>query len=200
MQTRLVARCSSLLDSGLSMPGALQSISIIIGNIRETFVTAWHDHIAAGSDALRIKIGKGVDVLHLATHGVFDAEQPLQSAIYLSEKGKAVALTAADVFENPLPARLVALSACETGMGESQAGDDLLGLPRSFHLSGASSVLSALWPVDDAATKLYMETFHREVVEGQSFGQAWLSAREELKLPGFPPSAYGAFILGGAAR
>jgi hypothetical protein len=54
-----------------------------------------------------------------------------------------------------------------------------------------------LWPVEDKATRLFMETFHKESLNG-NYGFAWLRARDELKQKGYPPSSYGAFVLGGS--
>ncbi len=151
----------------------------------------------ASEPALRQSVGKGVDVLHLATHALYDPYLPLQSALLLTDGKKAVPLTAERIFEKPLLSRLVILSACETGMGQVVAGDDILGLVRSFYLGGTSAVLSSLWPVEDAATQLFMETFHTRS-KGGDFGGAWLAARDTLRNRGYSPSAYGAFILGGS--
>lgn len=142
---------------------------------------------------LRSAIGAGTDVLHFATHGQFDARRPLRSAIYLAD---AVPLTAEHLFRAPLHAKTVVLSACETGIGKVEAGDDYLGLPRSFFLGGASTVLSSLWPVDDEGTREFMEHFHSEMKRG-SLAQAWLVARNRLRQAGRPPWVYGAFMLSG---
>ncbi len=142
---------------------------------------------------LRSAIGGGTDVLHFATHGQFDAKRPLRSAIYLAD---AVPLTAEHLFRAPLHGKTVVLSACETGIGKVEAGDDYLGLPRSFFLGGASAVLSSLWPVDDEGTREFMEHFHAEMKRG-SLAQSWLVARNRLRQAGRPPWIYGAFMLSG---
>ncbi|WP_416899163.1 MAG: CHAT domain-containing protein [Minwuia sp.] len=152
----------------------------------------------AQEGALRQRIGKGVGVLHLATHGLFDARDPLASAILLSDGDGQASLTASRLFEAPLAADLVVLSACETGLGQAVAGDDFLGLARSFYLGGARAVMNSLWPVHDKPTRVFMEVFHREARTGD-YGGAWLAARDRLKAMGLPPSVYGAFVLGGAA-
>ena len=154
---------------------------------------------AATEQGLRELVGSGVSVLHLATHGIFDVDYPLNSAIMLSGQTKADPLTAAELFERPLPARLVVLSACETGAGQAVAGDDFLGLARSFYLSGTLSVVNSLWPIDDAGTKAFMEAFH-SVAKGGDYGKAWLTARDKLRTEGYPPSVYGAFVLGGSPQ
>ncbi len=149
--------------------------------------------------ALRREVGSGVDVLHLATHSTFDAVNPLQSVLYLSDGVKAAELSAADLFAEPLPSKLVVLSACETGLGRAVAGDDFLGLARSFYIGGTRAVLNSLWEVEDTGTQAFMLAFHEHAVTGR-YGDAWLRARDELKRKGFPPSIYGAFVLGGALR
>ncbi|MEC9345377.1 MAG: CHAT domain-containing protein [Pseudomonadota bacterium] len=149
--------------------------------------------------ALRKAVGDGVGVLHLATHGLFDARDPLQSAILLSDGTGPAALTAERLFEQPLPAELVVLSACETGVGTSIAGDEFLGLARSFYLGGSRAVMNSLWPVHDKPTRAFMTEFHRQA-RNRDYGRAWLAARDSLRAQGLPPSVYGAFVLGGAAR
>jgi len=145
---------------------------------------------------LRNQVDKGVDVLHFATHALYDPIYPLQSAIILTDGQKAIPLTAEKLFENPIRSRLVVLSACETGMGHIVDGDDVLGLARSFYLGGASSIVTSLWPVEDETTLMFMEVFHKESQNG-NFEQAWIAARNAVRAKGYPPSSYGAFILGG---
>jgi len=146
---------------------------------------------------LRHRVGRGVDVLHVASHALYDPFYPLQSALFLTDGKRASPLTAERLFEQPLSARMVVLSACETGMGQVIEGDEMLGLARSFYLGGASAMLSTLWPVEDEATRSFMEVFHRKARSGD-FGAAWIAARDALKAKGFPPSSYGAFVLAGS--
>lgn len=96
------------------------------------------------------------DVLHLACHGEFRADNPRFSALHLGEG----LLTAADVEAQRLPARLVVLSACETGRTQATAGDEGLGLVRAFQLAGARDVVASLWAVDDEATAHFMASFY----------------------------------------
>jgi CHAT domain-containing protein len=145
---------------------------------------------------LKEDIGDGVKVLHLATHGVFYSDKPLESAIFLSNESQLYTLTAKEIFKSPLKADLVVLSACETGMGTNIAGDDLLGLPRSFFLGGTKAILSSLWPIDDAGTKKFMLEFHKYAKDGQ-YSKGLLQAQQALKAKGYPSSVYGAFVLYG---
>lgn len=151
---------------------------------------------AASEKNLRQEIKGSADILHLATHGVFYKENPLNSAIYLSKEQNAQAISAKDIFINPLPANLVILSACESGLGKSISGDDMLGLSRSFFLSGAKGVLSSLWEIDDEGSKDFMLTFHK-YAKDKNYSLGFLKARKELKEKAYSPAIYGAFILNG---
>lgn len=175
------------------LPGARQEAI----SVSRLYATSALIGDTATEAALRASVGKGVDVLHLATHAFFDQVYPLRSSLLLSDGRSAIALSAEKLFADPIAARLVVLSACETGMGQVVTGDELLGLARSFYLGGASSVLSSLWKVEDEATRLFMETFHNQLLS-QTYGQAWIRARDKVRSSGYPPSAYGAFVLGGS--
>ncbi|MDQ3750477.1 MAG: CHAT domain-containing tetratricopeptide repeat protein, partial [Acidobacteriota bacterium] len=89
-----------------------------------------------------------IDVLHLACHGQFRAENPLFSSLKLFDRW----LTVRDVDSLKLNADLVVLSACETGVSRIAPGDELLGLVRGFFSAGASSLVLSLWNVHDQTT------------------------------------------------
>lgn len=175
------------------LPGA-RAEAIQVASLYQTQPLLGED---ASEQRLRESLGKGSKILHLATHAIYDASNPLASALYLSDRKKAFPLTASSLYEHPIQAQVVVMSACETGMGKITSGEDLLGLSRGFYLGGTLAILSSLWPIEDEGTKRFMEIFHDSSRNGD-YGQAWLNARNQLKQQGFSPAVYGAFVLGGA--
>ncbi len=105
------------------------------------------------------------DLLHLSVHGDFKGASPLQSHLELAPgAGDDGRLTAAEMFALPLGgARLVVLSACETGLAEVTHANELLGMIRALLYAGAGRLVLTSWRVDAASTALWMETFYREV-------------------------------------
>ncbi|MBN1400493.1 MAG: CHAT domain-containing protein [Anaerolineae bacterium] len=99
-------------------------------------------------------------IVHLASHGLADAEDPNGSFVILGGGAQDSLLTARHVLDLSLPADLVALSACQTGLGRV-SGDGIIGLSRAFLAAGARAVLVSLWSVSDAATAALMTAFYQ---------------------------------------
>jgi CHAT domain-containing protein len=55
---------------------------------------------------------------------------------------------------------LAVVSACDTARGLSTPGQGVASLQRGFLLAGARSVLSALWPIGDVATSVFMDEYY----------------------------------------
>ena len=131
--------------------------------------------------------------VHFATHGLYlkrgdndafgliDATSSLDTGLVLaaSAKGQSPAsqfLTASEVMAMDLgQMQLVVLSACETGLGKSKAGQGIDGLVFSFHSAGVEQVVSSLWQVRDSETKELMTRFY------ENLWQAGLSPSDALR-------------------
>src|SRR5207245_11408327 len=122
------------------------------------------------------------DVLHLSVHGKFTPVEPMLSYLQLGkDAGNDGRLTAAEMFGLPLgKARLVVLSACETGEAEATPGNEILGIERALLYAGANSLVLSSWPVDAASTALWMKTFHAEAQIGRAScrERVWMSVGE----------------------
>jgi len=65
------------------------------------------------------------------------------------------------------------LSACDTGLGDIQAGEGVLGLQRAFRVAGARAVILSLWPVEDRAGREWMAAlYRRRLQDGLSTAEA----------------------------
>ncbi len=134
--------------------------------------------------------------LHFACHGYFNFEQPLLSALLLAgsvldtapdefdadrhlpqPNGNVIdlseCLTLLDLFQLDLrQARLVALSACETGLSDlNSLSDEVVGLSSGFLYAGCNNVIGSLWSVPDISTGLLMAQFYRLLMAQTSEGQ-----------------------------
>ncbi|MEL6493716.1 MAG: CHAT domain-containing tetratricopeptide repeat protein [Cyanobacteria bacterium J06623_7] len=137
-------------------------------------------------------------LIHLATHGLFDEHQGLQSSLAFSTKDNQEGfLTAAEILDLDLVADLVVLSACNTGRGKI-TGDGVVGLSRSFLLAGAQSTMVSLWYVPDLSTSALMTEFYQQIqtkdaTQPQALRRAMLKTMETYP----SPREWAAFMLVG---
>jgi CHAT domain-containing protein/tetratricopeptide (TPR) repeat protein len=142
--------------------------------------------------------------IHLATHGLFNDIQGLNSAIALApgnknnEKTDGL-LTAGEILDLKLNAELVVLSACDTGRGKI-SGDGVIGLSRSLISAGTPSVLVSLWAVPDAPTAELMTEFYQNLQKSPDKAQALRQAMLKTMKQHPNPSAWAAFTLIGEAE
>lgn len=154
---------------------------------------------AASETAFR-DLSAAFSFLHIAAHGEFDASRPLDSALLLSSDAQNDGrLTVGELFGLSLEAELVALSACESGLGTIDTGDEVVGLTRGLFYAGARSVLASLWEVDDAATARLMQDFYARLAKK---GRATALREAQLALMKDYPQPYfwAAFYLTGQAE
>ncbi|MEW2397107.1 CHAT domain-containing protein [Streptomyces sp. NPDC046862] len=143
-----------------------------------------HCRLVSGPDASReslIRTLRGQqdwpDILHFTAHGVYDPQAPMQSGIELSD-GR---LTAADILGLSLDVDLVTLGACESGVGASTAGDDMIGLAWSLFYAGTPTALVSLWRVDELSTSMLLTRFYTELQAGLSKADALRVAQMWLR-------------------
>lgn len=101
-------------------------------------------------------------ILHLATHGLSDAEKPLYSHVLLSSDFDDDGLIEGrEIAEMNLNAEMVVLSACETARGREIDGEGMVGLAWSFAAAGTPTIIASNWKIDSAATADFMIDFYK---------------------------------------
>lgn len=119
----------------------------------------------ADEDQIKSPSIKDYKYLHFATHGIVDEKNPELSRIFLSagenEDGN---LYSGEIYNLELNADLVALSACETGLGKISKGEGVIGLSRALVYAGARSIIVSFWSVADASTSQLMTDFYKELL------------------------------------
>lgn len=201
---RSALKDKAALGSSLRLPFTLREAEGIMTSIPSgagmlaTGVAA--DRATAMSAQLR-----RYQIVHFATHGLIDSERPEFSGIVLSlvdEQGnpKDGFLQLHDIYNLDLSAKLVVLSACDTGLGKDVKGEGLIGLTRGFMYAGSKSVMASLWKVDDRATADLMSHFYRALVKERlppSAALRWAQVEMWKQSRWRVPYYWAAFVLQG---
>lgn len=165
----------ALAPAGASLPGTLAEVRAI--------GSAWQGQAelltgpAAGKAEVMARAGSA-GILHIASYGVLNRRNPLFSYVELAPAGRVDGrLEVHEVYGLALDARVVVLSACQTGVGSGMLadvppGDDWVSLSRAFLVAGARRVVASLWLVEDRATADLMASFHRELAGGAAAAAA----------------------------
>ena len=139
-------------------------------------------------------------VLHGATHGLLNNDDPL---------GSGLVLAGGDVWEarellgrrHPLYLELMVASACDTGRGGTRGGEGLVGFSAALMAVGVKCAIVSLWPVDDNATYFFMKAFYNNWQQTRSVQEALKAARSSVQQhPRYPdPYFWAGFIAVGIA-
>lgn len=201
---------ASIYSLQKTLPAPTSVKSLIIGVESETtpYVRSEIDAVASavqdaellfGPDAsesnLRAK-GPGSRLIHIATHGYFRQDNPMFSAIRLADSY----LSLYDLYHMELPADLLTLSGCVTGLNDITGGDELVGLVRGLFFAGARSLLLSLWDVDDQSTAELMGSFYRTLGAEPRKALALQSAMRQALNRSPHPYFWAPFKLTGTAQ
>ena len=139
--------------------------------------------------------------IHVASHGEFSADAPLDSRLRLAADAKNDGvLSVSEIYGLRLNAQVVMLSACETGLGRVSSGDDVVGLTRGFLYAGAQNVVGSLWEVDDDATSALSQAMYDGLKKGLPVAKALAQAQEQLLTKKPHPFFWAAFLDSGTGR
>jgi len=158
------------------LPNARTEADMVSRYVRPPYFKLIGEHATKAEVLKRIQ---EVGLVHIAAHG--DAERgeialaPNEPTTEIVKKEDFM-LTMEDIANVGIKAKLVVLSCCNSGHGKIMTAEGVVGIARAFLGSGARSVLMSLWPVNDAATKVFMNVFYRSLMRDQK------SASEALHL------------------
>jgi CHAT domain-containing protein len=119
--------------------------------------------LLTGRDARRDRFLKAAAqhpaIIHLATHvytpgnaaGAADA----MIAFGLDESGRSEGLSTSEVGMLDVAGAVVAMSGCDSGLGDIKPGAGLIGLTRGWQMAGARAVIATSWPVGDTQGDLF---------------------------------------------
>ena len=182
-------RCVMALGESSRLPHAAHEATLVAGLFEQgqAFVGG-----LATLQTLR-ENAANADVLHLACHAQFRADNPRFSALHLHD----AALTVDQAETLGLKPCTVVLSACESGLAQVGIGDESVGLVRAFLVAGAARVLASLWTVDDEVTALFMAHFYGALAAGHGPSAALRAAQAATMRVHAHPYFWSAFTLYG---
>jgi CHAT domain-containing protein len=145
---------------------------------------------SATHEVLRTE-GPKARTVHIATHGYFRKDNPMFSSIRLGGSH----LDLCEISQLRLPADLIVLSGCATGLNVVSPGDELMGLVRGLLQAGGQSLVLSLWDIHDESSKDLMIGFYTLLQQGASKAEAMRSTMLELRKSRPHPYHWASFSL-----
>ncbi|MBI2840860.1 MAG: CHAT domain-containing protein [Acidobacteria bacterium] len=201
---------SSARDGYLTLGGRLDRIE---GSGAEVSSVAaiFRDHGLAAATHLRLDATEAkakseevekADIIHFSAHGILTERVQAIALSQIPGDAEDGFLTLGEIMSCRYQARLVVLSACETGLGRTERGEGIIGLTRAVMYAGSSAALVSLWNVSDIGTKELMTRFYSHMLkDGLSTSDALRAAKLDLMRHGAfkHPFFWGAFVLYGGS-
>lgn len=153
---------------------------------------------------VKANIQKG-KILYFGTHAIANAEDPLRSKLVLAKEIGAQKedgyLHAYEFFGLPLDAELAVLNACESGLGNLQAGEGMISLAYSLHYAGCPSTVMSLWKVDEkistGITQAFIDYLNKGFPKSEALRKAKLDYLERADPLLRQPFYWGGMVLMG---
>jgi CHAT domain-containing protein/Tfp pilus assembly protein PilF len=168
--------------------------------------------VRTASEATELQLRRALansEIVHVATHGVLNARNPMFSRIELARPESFTAgddgrLEVHELLGLGIRSGLVFLSGCETGAVQEWTDDPVRGaaeltLAQAFLSAGAENVVVTLWRIDDAGAAIFARDFYR-ALRGQSFAEAVATVQRSMSSDPHYASPYywAGYILSGS--
>lgn len=178
------------------LPGAMREAMMVGAELQSTPMVG-----AAAKESLLYHLKGGVDLVHIAAHGFYEADTPLFSRLALAGgEGSDGNLEVQEILSDLdlTGVNLVVLSACQTALGKDSDGDEIVGMTRALLYAGTPGVISTLWNIGDDAAAALMRDFYCQLLRGDSAADALRYAQLQLLHGDYPdPRDWAAFTLNG---
>lgn len=151
-----------------------------------------HDNATALS-IMNALFEKEYRVLHIAGHGVYDADHPERSGVVI---GDGIYLTAAEIKQLRVVPQIVFLNCCHLAKIDQERGPTDSSVPETRQAwnrlaasiseqlinIGVRAVVAAGWAVDDRAAQAFAQEFYKQILggSGRQFGEAVHMARQRI--------------------
>lgn len=173
----------------LPLPGTKIEIDSISNMLKRKNITIYsYTEKEATESVVKEFSRKNIDIIHIATHGFFNSERNESGLLFTGanrtlngehyESTDDGILTCNEIEGLQFPnLKLLVLSACETGLGESNI-DGVWGLQRAFRIAGAQNMIVSLKKVDDDLTQAFMINFYKNLTSGKSIYDSFWEAMD----------------------
>jgi len=182
---------------------ARREVSVISGLFEGSQRTILDGKLATEEVLKRWPVGD-FRFIHFAAHGIFNDQNWRWSGLLLWRGKDSVedgVLQLRDIFLLNLHSDLVVLSACQTGKGELETGEGIIGLTAGFLFAGSRAVLVSLWNIADRSTPAFMEVFYRHLMAGEPVSRALQNAKLKMIRSSYKhPYYWAAFSLIGDSQ
>jgi len=161
----------------------------------------------ADEQALRGALGRE-GLVHVATHGVMNARNPMFSRIELSRGTSGGSandgrLEVHEVLRLRVRSPLVFLSGCETGAGMAGSthwsrGEDYATLAQAFLYAGTRDVIATLWQIEDEGAANFAGRFYTDLRTSSPADALARTQREMIRDSRFSAPYYWApYVISG---
>lgn len=151
-----------------------------VNNLSSYFETKIYTNATATEKSFKQEAGN-YSILHIASHGLVDDENPMYSKIAFTVDETDTLndgyLHTFELYNTKLNADMAVLSACNTGYGKVLKGEGVLNLARGFFYAGCKTVVMSLWVANDKSTATLMGDFYKYLAAGQPKNSALQNAK-----------------------
>lgn len=163
----------------LDLPGALKE--------SEAIAKLFNGKVWSGTAATEAQfkaIAKDYSIFHFSMHGIINAKDPMRSHLLFQQSDPSLVdhlndniLHMAELYGMELDAKMVVLSACNSGVGRLNQAEGLMSLSRAFSYSGVESIVMSMWSIPDHSTAELMIDFYKQLKKGLGKDEALRAAK-----------------------